>query len=132
MVERIVTVALMFILGAAYASAQPMAITDIRHLAGKWSGWGTAPSGGAFPIEVAVNSDGTYTSMMGATRGQGRFTTVDCKITGVTTEGHLSGPAGAGSAAVSHATVGAQGGTQVLSGSGRSDAGPFNYALTKQ
>jgi hypothetical protein len=136
-VERILTVTLLFVLGAVYASAQqpsalPTAVTDIQNLAGKWSGWGTAASGSSFPIEVVVKPDGTYTSMMGATSGQGRFKLVDCKITGITTEGHLSGPAGAGTPGVSEAAVGAKGGKQVLSGAGRNDAGPFNYELTKQ
>ena len=137
-VERILTITLMFVLGAVYASAQqpsalPAAVTDIQTLAGKWSGWGTGASGSSFPIEVVVQPDGTYTSMMGATSGQGRFKLVDCKITGITTEGHLSASAGgAGVSTVSQATVGAKGGKQVLSGLGLNDAGPFNYELTKQ
>lgn len=136
-VERILTVTLMFVLGAVYASAQqpsalPAAVTDIQKYAGKWSGWGTAASGSAFPITADVKPDGTYTTMMGTTSGQGRFKAVDCKITGITTEGHLGGPGGAGAAGMSQAWIGAEGGKLVLSGIGRNDGGPFNYVLTKQ
>jgi hypothetical protein len=137
-VKRILTVILMFVvLGAVYALAQQPApnpaVKDIQNLAGKWSGWGTPASGSAFPIEVVIRPDGTYTSMMGATSGQGQLKAVECKITGITTEGQLSGPAGvAAGTSASQATVETKSGKQVLSGAGRNDAGPFNYELTKQ
>jgi hypothetical protein len=133
--KRILTVTLMFVvLGAVYALAQQPAPTpavlDIQKLAGKWTGWATPASGSGIPIEVVIKPDGTYTSMMGANSGQGRLNVVDCKITGIATEGQLSGtPTGTG---VSQATVETKGGKQTLSGAGRNDAGPFNYELTKQ
>jgi hypothetical protein len=120
------------VVAVVYASAQqapPPAVKDIQSLAGKWTGWGTPASGSAFPIEVQINPDGSYSSMMGATRGMGKLKVVEGKIS---TEGHLSGPAGAGTAGVSQATLATKGGKQVLSGAGRNDAGPFNYELTKQ
>jgi hypothetical protein len=131
--KTILTVTLMLVvLGAISVSAQQTpAVTDIKSLAGKWSGWGTPASGSAFPIEVQINPDGTYTAQLaGATAGQGQFKLVDGKITA---EGHLSGPSGvAAGTGTSQATVQTKGGKQVMSGAGRNDAGPFNYELTKQ
>ena len=134
--KRILALTLMIVVcGAVYAWAQQApaptpAVKDIQSLAGKWTGWGTPPSGSAFPVEVRINPDGSYTSMMGATSGNGTVKVIDGKIT---TEGHLSGPAGvAAGTGRSQATLATKGGKQVLSGAGRNDAGPFNYELTKE
>jgi hypothetical protein len=132
--KRVLALALMFVVFAAvYASAQQAptpAVKEIQSLAGKWAGWGTPASGSAFPIEVQINPDGTYTSLMGASRGTGTIKVDGGKIT---TEGHLSGPAGvAAGAGTSQANVTTKGGKQVLVGQGRNDAGPFNYELTKE
>jgi hypothetical protein len=149
--KRILALTLMIVVfGAVYASAQQApapapaqqaptpapapaatpAVKDIQSLAGKWTGWGTPASGSAFPMEVRINPDGSYTSMMGATSGKGQLKVVDGKISA---EGHLSGPAGvAAGTGKSQATLATKRGKQVLSGAGRSDAGPFNYELTKE
>jgi hypothetical protein len=110
-----------------YVALQPQ---DIKSLAGKWTGWATPPSGSAFPIEVQINPDGTYTSLMGATRGTGKITMAGGKFT---TEGHLSGPSGvAAGAGKSELTVDTKGEKQKMSGRGRNNDGPYNYELTKQ
>jgi hypothetical protein len=132
MTKRILVLALMIVVGAAtYAVAQQPqpseAVKDIQSLAGRWTGWATPPSGSAFPIEVFINPDGTYSSMMAARTGTGTFKVDQGKIT---TTGHISGPTvGDTWSQVTHST---QGGRQVLTGAGRSEAGPFNYELTKQ
>lgn len=133
-VHRVLVLALMLVVFLAVpASAQQApspAVQDIQQLAGKWTGWGTPASGSAFPIEVQINPDGTYTSRMGATTGTGKLTVAGGKIMA---EGHLSGPAAAAAGtSKSEASVATKGGKQVITGQGRNDAGPFNYEITKQ
>jgi hypothetical protein len=132
MVKRILATTLAIVVCTAVAASaqqQPSpAVKDIQSLAGKWTGWGTPASGSAFPIEVDVKPDGSYTVMSaGATSGQGRFKLQGDKIT---SEGHLGG--GDPTKGTSQATVSTKGGKTVMSGSGRNDRGPFNYELTKQ
>jgi hypothetical protein len=106
------------------------AAQEIQKLAGKWRGWGTGTSGSAFPIELQIQPDGTYVSMMGATSGKGVIKANGGKLM---TEGHLSGPTGAaGAMDKSQLTVATRGGKQVISGQGRNDAGPFDYELTRE
>ena len=132
--KKILTFTLMFVVcGAIYAWAQQaptQAVKDIQSLAGKWTGWATPASGSAFPIEVHINPDGTYTSLMGAASGTGSFKVVDGKVMA---DGHLSGPKGAAAGTgMSQATIATKGDKQVLTGAGHNDAGPFNYELIKQ
>jgi hypothetical protein len=142
-VKRILGLTLMIVVCAAvYASAQQApppaqqaptpaptpAVQDIKSLAGKYTGWGTPASGSAFPIEVQIKPDGSYTVMSaGATSGQGNLKVVDGKIT---TEGYLGG--GDPTKGASQASVSTKGGKTMISGQGRNDRGPFNYELTKQ
>jgi|SRR5262245_34204908 len=132
--KRILLLGLMVVVfGAMYAWAQQAptpAVKDIQSLAGKWTGWGTPASGSAFPIEVHINPDGSYTSMMGAASGTGSFKVVDGKIV---SDGHLTGPKGAAAGTgAGQANLATKGGKQVLTGAGRNDAGPFNYELIKE
>src|SRR5438552_12153818 len=124
--KNILALTLMLIVAAAvHVSAQ--AVTDVKALAGKWKGWGTGSSGSGFPIEVQINPDGTYTSMMDTGRGTGTFKVADGKIT---TSGHLSGPNPTDTAA--NVTLATKGGKQMLTGQGRSDRGPYSFELTRE
>ncbi|MGH7389486.1 MAG: hypothetical protein ACREM3_08505 [Candidatus Rokuibacteriota bacterium] len=108
------------------AAASP-AMTDVRTLSGKWTGWAIGRAGSSTPVEVEINPDGTYVSRMGATTGTGTFKVVGGQIV---TSGHLSGPDPSGR--TSTATVVEKGGQSVLSGAGRADTGPYNYELKRQ
>src|SRR5438034_6553513 len=124
--KKILALTLMLIVVAAVqVSAQ--AVTDVKALAGKWKGWGTGSSGSGFPIEVQINPDGTYTSIMDTGRGTGTFKVAGGKIT---TSGHLSGPNPTDTAA--QVTLATKGGKQVLTGQGRSDRGPYSFEVTKE
>jgi hypothetical protein len=128
--KKLLALTLMVLVATAvYALAHP-AVKDAKSLAGKWTGTARPPSGKAFPVEVQIQPDGSYTSMIGATTGKGSI-----KIEGgkIMAEGHLSGPAGvAAGVSKSQLTVTSKGGKQVISGAGRNEAGPFDYELTKR
>lgn len=125
--------ALMFlVLTAAYASAQQAAVAgqDVQSLAGKWIGWGIPTSGSNFPVEVTVQPDGSYTSMMGSTIGQGTIKADGGKLTA---EGSISGAAAPGAGqGRSELTVSTKDGKQMIEGAGRDQTGPYNFRLTKQ
>jgi len=124
--KKILALTLMLIVAAAvHVSAQ--AVTNVKDLAGKWKGWGTGSSGSAFAIEVQINPDGAYTSLMETGRGSGTFKVADGKIT---TSGHLSGPNPTDTAA--QVTLATKGGKQILTGQGRSDRGPYSFELTRE
>ena len=94
--KRILALTLMFVVVAAVSvsaqQAAPAAPKDVKSLAGKWRGSAVPASGSGFPVEVVIQPDGSYTSMMGATSGRGTIKMEGGKFTA---EGHLSGPAGA-------------------------------------
>jgi hypothetical protein len=77
-------------------------------------------TGNTTPVQVMVNPDGTYTSQMGASTGNGTFEIVDGRIV---TKGHLSGSA-FGSDRRSAVTLVEKGGRPTITGEGRNDAGP--------
>ena len=122
----------MFVVSAAaYVSAQQAAPgQDVKSLAGKWVGWGTPTSGSNFPVEVEVQPDGSYTSMMGSTIGQGTIKMEGGKLMA---EGHITGSAApAAGVGRSQLTLTSKDGKQMITGTGRDDRGPYNYRLTKQ
>ena len=130
--RRILVLTLMFVVfAAAYVAAQQAAPgQDVKSLAGKWVGWGTPTSGSNFPVEVDVQPDGSYTSMMGSTMGKGTIKMEGGKLMA---EGHITG-SGSPAAGVgrSQLTLTSKEGKQKISGAGRDDRGPYNYELTKQ
>src|SRR5262245_44328887 len=130
---KILGVVLVLIVATAvYASAQQAlpAVKDTSDLAGMWKGWATGRSGSAVPVEVQINPDGSYTSMMGGTTGRGTIKGEGGKFIA---EGHLSGPAGTtAGTGKSQLTVGTKGGKPAISGTGRNDAGPYDFELTKE
>jgi hypothetical protein len=129
--RSVLVLALTFVVfTAVYVSAQQASPRDISSLAGKWVGWVTPTSGSQFPVEIQVQPDGSYTSMMGSRMGQGTIKSDGGKLMA---EGHITG---AGSAAAgagrSELTLATKDGKHVISGAGRDDQGPYNFILTKQ
>src|SRR3954453_5898971 len=81
---------LMFValVAGSVSAQQAMVGQDVKSLAGKWIGWATPTSGSAFPIEVEVQPDGSYTSQMRSTLGNGVIKQDGSKLVA---EGHITG-----------------------------------------
>ena len=113
---------------AGVSAQQALPAQDVKSLAGKWVGWMT-PSNQV--LEVQIQPDGTYTSTSGTTTGEGTI-----KMDGgrLMADGHLvTGPnATTAGAEKSELTLSSKAGKQVLSGTGRGNAGPYSFQLTKQ
>ena len=140
-VTRIAAIALMLtvpVAGCASGTSRQTATTgapsamtqvpDAKALAGAWEGFMKGTGGVTAPVQVVVNPDGTYTSRVGASTGTGTFQVVDGKVV---TKGHLTGPA-FGADRQSVVTIVERGGRPVMSGEGRSDAGPYSFELTRR
>ena len=123
---------LMFValVAGSVSAQQAMVGQDVKSLAGKWIGGGTPTSGTAFPVEIEVQPDGSYTSQMRSTIGNGVIKQDGGKLVA---EGHITGSgapaAGAGKAEL---TVSSKDGKQMISGEGRDQDGPYNFRLTRQ
>jgi hypothetical protein len=101
---------------------------DVASLAGRWDGWMKGTGGTSAPVQVTVNPDGTYSSTIGASSGNGTFEVVNGQVR---TQGHLSGSAfGAGRQSV--VTLAERGGRPVMVGEGRDDRGPYSFELMKR
>jgi hypothetical protein len=107
---------------------QALPSQDVKSLAGKWVGRMT-PSNQV--LEVQIQPDGSYTSIRGTTTGQGTIKMVGGRlmadgnlITGpnVTTAGPEN----------TELTLSSKAGKQMISGTGRDNAGPYAFQLTKQ
>ena len=108
---------------AAPAATEP----DIRALVGTWDGWWIG--GGSSPLEVTIHPDGTYLSRLGSVSGTGTFRIVDSVIV---TEGHLNGAGAALSDRTASVTLVQKNGAAMLTGDGRTSAGPYSFTLTKR
>jgi uncharacterized protein (TIGR03066 family) len=115
---------------ASVSAQQAMVAQDVTSLAGKWVGWGTSTSGSNFPVEVEIRPDGSYTSTMGSTIGNGVITMDGGKFMA---EGQITGSispaAGVGK---SELTVSSKDGKQMISATGRDQLGPYELRLTKK
>ena len=108
---------------AALAAAQ----LNITVLAGKWDGWWIG--GNSFPLEVTINADGTYVSRVGADSGWG---TVRVENGVIVAEGHLSGGDAPRADRTATVTLLQKNGAAMLTGDGRTSAGPYSFTLVKE
>ncbi|HSF07707.1 MAG TPA: hypothetical protein VLG10_18150 [Methylomirabilota bacterium] len=131
-VTMITTAVAVSLLGcAAMEQPKPRAIQpgDLKTLAGVWDGYVIGPGGSSERGELTINPDGTYGARMGAFSSTGVLRVVDGMLVAeskTTTGGAATGPR------QSTMMLGEQGGTLVLSGRGRGDAGPFSFELKKR
>ena len=100
---------------------------EVSALVGTWDGWWIG--GQSYPVEVTVNADGTYVSRVGTDSGSGTFRVVNDVIH---TEGHLTGGNAPLSDRTATATLVQKNGAMVLTGNGRTSAGPYSFTLTKR
>jgi len=101
---------------------------DLKSLAGAWQGALVGRTGGLLPMMVVVNADGTYVTTAEAYSSRGTARVADGNLllrSGETTAGQT--PERTSAATLSQRDDG----TFVLTGSGRSDAGPFSFVVTK-
>ena len=129
----IVVLALTLVVFAApYVWAQQASPSqEVASLTGKWVGAMTATAGSSTPVTVEVKPDGSYSSMIGSSQGQGTIKQERGKLIAT---GHLitGGGAASGGDARSQLTLGTKDGKQTMTGAGRDNYGAFNFVLTKQ
>lgn len=126
----ILVLALMVVAFAAAGvwAQQALPAQDVKSLAGKWVGRMT-PSNQV--LEIQIQPDGSYTSVRGTTTGQGTITMDGGRLMA---DGHLvTGPnVTTAGPEKTQLTLSSKGGKQVISGTGRDNAGPYAFQLTKQ
>jgi hypothetical protein len=101
---------------------------ELKSLTGTWQGGLMGPTGGLVPMGVTVNADGTYVTAAENYSSQGTASVRDGTFvlqSTWTTVGQA--PERNAVATLSQRDDGAL----VLTGSGRSDAGPFSFVVTK-
>jgi hypothetical protein len=106
---------------------------DLPSLAGKWAGTMNLPGGGAsVPGTLELSPDGTYNAQAGAFIAQGKAQVKDGSLMLVPTMTTGVGPGVRGPRSSSAALSERPDGTQVLTGYGHSDAGPFDFQVTRR
>jgi len=112
----------MLVVAVAWASIPvPAEMTEVSALAGAWDGWWIG--GTSSPLEVTIHPDGRYVSRLGAESGTGTFRMVNGAILA---EGHLSG------ADAPTVTLIEKNGAAMLTGDGRTSAGPYAFTLARR
>jgi hypothetical protein len=103
---------------------------DMASLAGTWDGTFTPPSGGFQPGTLTISPNGEYVARAGAFAATGKAQVKDgaLMMTSTNTSGGIAVDQRTSTARLSRRADG----VQVLSGSGHSDAGPFNFEVTRQ
>lgn len=99
---------------------------ELKSVAGTWQGGLIGQTGGLLPMGVTVNADGTYATKAEAYSSQGTASVRDGTL--------LLQPAGTSQArerTVMATLSQRDDGALVLTGSGRSEAGPFSFVVTK-
>lgn len=101
---------------------------ELKSVAGTWQGGLIGQTGGLLPMGVTVNADGTYVTKAEAYSSQGTASVRDGTL--------LLQPAGTSGSQAPERTATAtlsqrDDGVLVLTGSGRSEAGPFSFVVTK-
>jgi hypothetical protein len=122
------------VLGCASSGAtKAIGPQDMPSLAGKWSGTLNLPGGGATaPGTLEITPDGSYTAMAGAFIAQGKAQIKDGSLTLVPTMTTGVGPGVRGPRTSSASLSERPDGTQVLTGYGHSDAGPFDFQVSRR
>jgi hypothetical protein len=115
---------------ASTGTQKALAPSDMPALAGTWNGMLTPPSGLNTPGTLTISPDGEYVARAGAFAAQGKAQVKDGALT-------LTSSSTSGGLATSQRTSTAKlserpNGVLVLTGSGHSDAGPFNFEVTRQ
>jgi hypothetical protein len=101
---------------------------DLKMVAGTWRGGLIGHTGGLLPMGVTIDADGTYVTTAEAYSSRGTASVRDGALV-------LQSAAAPGSPAADRSAVATvsqrDDGTLVLTGSGRSEAGPFAFVVTQ-
>ena len=115
--------------GCASSGVTPMAAQNVPSLAGTWNGWVSLPTGGSTPGTFELSPGGEYVTRAGAFSARGTAQIKDGVVVLVSSGG--SGRLGV-TERTSTASLGQRAdGMLVLKGTGRSDAGPFDFEFTR-
>ena len=114
---------------ASSGTPRPVTAKDLPSLAGRWTGWITAPGGTSAPGTWDLAPNGEYVAQAGAFIARGTAQVQDGAVKLIAT----SGTGGLGiNERTSTATLSERAdGTLVLRGNGRSDRGPFDFEMTR-
>jgi hypothetical protein len=129
-----IVVAAVIIASGCASTGTPKAIgpNDLPSLAGRWSGTVTLPSGRSEPGTLELLPSGDYAVQTRGFSAQGKAQVKDGSLTLVPTMTSGAGGAVTGPRS-SVATLSERpDGTRVLSGSGHSSVGPFNFEVVRQ
>ena len=119
---------------ASTGTPKTIAAGDLPSLAGTWDGTLIPPSGGmgSTPTTgtLTLSANGDYAARAGAFAAQGKAQVKDggLQLTSTSTTGGLATGQRTSTAALSERPDG----TLVLTGFGHSDAGPFNFEVTRR
>ena len=115
---------------ASSGAAKPIAASDLSSLSGKWIGWVNLPTGGSVPGTWELSPSGDYTTRAGAFSATGKAQVKGGALELTSTGG--SGPLGAGQRSATAMLSEREDGMLVLRGHGHSNAGPFDFEVTRQ
>lgn len=115
------------------STGTPKAIgpNDLPSLAGKWSGSVTLPSGRSGPGTMEMSRAGDYSVQAAGFVAQGKAQVKDGGLTLVPTTTSGGGGAVTGPRSSTASLSERPDGSLVLTGSGHSSAGPFNFEFTR-
>jgi len=124
-------VALLVASGCASTQPQgavvPIQPTDFPSLAGVWNGWAHAGARG-FPGELTLRADGYFNNSVGAFTSTGTFQIQNGSLVA---NPNVSGPLNNANASITVQLI-ERNGQRYLSGSGKSDAGPYTFEYKKR
>jgi len=115
---------------ATSGAAKPVMASDLSALSGKWTGWVSLPGGGSVPGTWELSPSGDYITRAGAFTAQGKAQVKAGALELTSTGG--SGPLGTGQRSATALLSEREGGMLVLRGHGHSNAGPFDFEVTRQ
>lgn len=117
---------------ASTGTAKKIAPGDLPSLAGTWAGTITLPSGRTEQGVVTLAPSGDYTVRAGAFSAQGKAEVKDGGLALMATSTTGGGGAVTGPRSSVASLIERPDGTLVLSGSGDSSAGPFDYEVARR
>ena len=135
MISVMIAILAISALGCASSSSTNIARTigpnDLSSLAGTWVGTMTVPSGSSTQGTLDITPAGEYVAQAGAFSAAGRAHIKDGNLVLIATTTSAGGGARTGGSASVASLSERRDGALVLSGTGHSETGPFNFAVMR-